>query len=51
MDKGYTDYDLYQKWTDSEVWFVTRLKDNAAYEVVETKTLPQRTNILSLIHI
>ena len=45
MDKGYTDYDLYQKWTDSEVWFVTRLKDNAAYEVVETKTLPQRTNI------
>ena len=36
MDRGYNDYALFGKWTDSEVFFVTRLKDNAAYEVVES---------------
>ena len=47
MDKGYTDYSLYAYWTAQKVFFVTRLKDNATYEVIETRKLPVNRNILS----
>jgi len=47
MDRGYNDYALFGKWTDSEVFFVTRLKDNAAYEVVESAMGPLPRNILA----
>ena len=45
MDRGYNDYALFGKWTSQEVYFVTRLKDNAAYEVVEECVLPQDRTI------
>jgi hypothetical protein len=35
MDRGHNEYAQFGKWTDRGVFFVTRLKDNAAYEVVE----------------
>jgi len=35
MDRGYNDYELYGKWTREMVYFVTRLKDNADYIVLE----------------
>ena len=47
MDKGYTDYSLYAYWTAEKVFFVTRLKDNATYEVIEKRELPINRNILS----
>ena len=47
MDRGYNDYGLFGKWTDAGVFFVTRLKDNAAYEVVETAMGPLPGNILA----
>ena len=47
MDRGYNDYALFRKWTDGEVFFVTRLKDNAAYEVVESAMGPLPRNILA----
>jgi len=47
VDMGYTDYKLYGDWTSQGVYFVTRLKENALYEVVEQRTIPQRSNILS----
>ena len=47
MDRGYNDYALFGKWTDGEVFFVTRLKDNAAYEVVESAMGPLPRNILA----
>ncbi len=47
MDRGYNDYALFGKWTDGEVFFVTRLKDNAAYEVVESAMGPLPHNILA----
>jgi len=47
MDKGYTDYSLYAYWTAEKVFFVTRLKDNASYEVIEKRELPVNRNILS----
>lgn len=34
FDKGYTDYGQYYQWTQSQVHFVTRQKDNAVYEAV-----------------
>jgi len=35
MDRGYNDYALFGQWTAAEIYFVTRLKENAAYEVAE----------------
>jgi len=37
IDRGYTDYDWFQCLTAEEVHFVTRLKDNATYIVVERR--------------
>ncbi|MGN2390878.1 IS4 family transposase [Pelomicrobium sp. G1] len=44
-DRGYNDYRLFAYWTDSAVFFVTRMKDNAQYEVVEERPVPQNRNI------
>jgi hypothetical protein len=33
MDRGYTDYALFGRWTMVGVYFVTLLKDNAAVQV------------------
>jgi hypothetical protein len=45
-DRGYNDYGLFRKWTDQGVFFVTRMKDNAVYEVVEKREVPQNRHIL-----
>jgi len=47
VDRAYCDFALFRQWNDSGVFFVTRLKDNAAYEVVHNRPLPQRRNILA----
>src|SRR5208337_1039591 len=47
IDRGYNDYALFAKWTDHEVFFVTRLKENAAFEVVERAMGPLPRNILA----
>jgi hypothetical protein len=47
MDKGYTDYGQYETWTRQRVWFVTRMKDNADYEVVERREVPKNRPILA----
>lgn len=36
MDRGYTDYAMFGRWTEQGVFFVTRMKANAQYEVVHT---------------
>ena len=45
-DRGYNDYFLFGRWTDEGVYFVTRMKDNAVYEVVGEREIPQNRNIL-----
>ena len=35
VDRGYYDFDLFAQWNNSGVFFVTRLKSNATYEVVK----------------
>jgi hypothetical protein len=47
MDRGYNDYALFGKWTDEGIHFVTRLKDNAAYEVLDECPVPENRNIRS----
>jgi hypothetical protein len=47
IDRGYNDYALFAQWTAEEIYFVTRLKDNAVYEVVHECTVPANGNILS----
>jgi IS4 transposase len=47
MDRGYNDYRLFARWCDEGVFFVTRLKDNAVYEVVERRETPPGSRILS----
>ena len=46
MDKGYADYSLFQRWTNQGVYFVTRLKDNADFKVIEERIVPTNRNIL-----
>src|ERR1019366_5897585 len=45
IDRGYIDYALFARWSMGGVFFVTRLKDNAAFEVVEECEIPQNRNI------
>jgi hypothetical protein len=40
MDRGYVDYAWFGRLTAQEVFFVTRLKETAAYEVVEKRQPP-----------
>jgi len=46
-DRGYNDYRLFARWTEQEILFVTRMKDNAQYEVVEEREPPQHRGILA----
>jgi hypothetical protein len=45
-DRGYTDYGLWGRWCSQQVYFVTRMKDNALYEVVGEGEIPQNRHIL-----
>lgn len=47
MDRAYVDYELFNEMTTRNVWFVTRLKSNAKYRVIETGEVPKASNILS----
>jgi hypothetical protein len=42
MDRGYVDYAWFSRLTIEGVFFVTRLKDNALYRVVERRRAPER---------
>jgi hypothetical protein len=45
-DRGYNDFRLFAKWTDASVYFVTRMKDNTLFEVVEEHEVPKHRNII-----
>jgi len=53
VDRGYSDYALFQAWTHQGVFFVTRLKINAVTTVVHPYRRPDRQEILAdaLIHL
>ena len=45
-DRAYNDYALFGRWTAQGVYFVTRMKDNALYEVVGEGEVPQNRHVL-----
>lgn len=46
MDRGYIDYEWFVQLTRQAVYFVTRLKDKASFEVIEDRPVPEKGNIL-----
>lgn len=44
-DRGYNDYRLFSKWSEEEVYFVTRMKDNA-YTVLEEREVAHNRSVL-----
>lgn len=46
FDRGYSDYDWWLKLTRAGVNFVTRLKDSALYGVVESRPVPENSNVM-----
>jgi hypothetical protein len=46
MDMAYNDYAQFARWTQAGIHFVTRMKDNAVYAVVQQRAVPQYRNIL-----
>jgi hypothetical protein len=46
MDRAYVDYEMFNRWTNDGIWFVTRAKDNMRYRVVKNRSLPCRGNVL-----
>jgi hypothetical protein len=47
MDRGYLDYALYERWTKTGVYFVTRPRTNMVYEVVEKREVVARGKVKS----
>ena len=45
-DRGYTDYEVYARWTEAGVFFVSRLRDNALFEVLRDREITPHGNIL-----
>lgn len=39
FDKGYVKYKIYRNWTETGVFYVTRLNENARYTILEDKPL------------
>jgi putative transposase len=47
MDKAYNDYSWYKQLTDNGIFFVTRLKANAKYRVIERREVLQNKGLTS----
>jgi len=47
FDKGYVDYEWYKSLTDKGVFFVTRLRPNSVYKVVERKSIQNQAGVTS----
>jgi hypothetical protein len=46
LDRGYNDYHLFGCWTEEGVWFVTRLKGNASYRIVERRDVVEGSGVI-----
>lgn len=46
VDRGYTDYDWFERLSCDGVWFVTRLKRGTAYEVMHQREVPKGGRIV-----
>lgn len=46
LDRAYTDYKLFTRWTREGVYFVSRLKKNADIQIVENYPVPKGKKVL-----
>jgi hypothetical protein len=46
IDRAYTDFALFARWTAADIWFVTKMKHHVVYEVIEERVVPQQRKIL-----
>jgi hypothetical protein len=46
MDRAYNDYKQFGAWIEQGVFFVTRMKENTVYRVVERRKRPENRSIL-----
>jgi len=46
IDRGYVDYEWFRELTQEEVYFVTRMKEKAVYEVKEELRVPKNSNVV-----
>jgi IS4 transposase len=46
IDRGYIDYEWFRELTQQEVYFVTRMKEKAVYDVKEELEVPQNRNVV-----
>lgn len=46
-DKGYVDYGWYKSLTDKGVFFVSRMRSNAVYQVIESRPISENNGVTS----
>ena len=46
-DRGYSDYSWYKLLTGQGVFYVTRQRGNATYEVIERRAVPAHSSVIS----
>jgi len=51
IDRGLVDYAQWASWTRQGVYFVTRLKENADYQIIKKNPIPENGNIVKDQHI
>lgn len=47
FDRGYNDYEWFNSLNNNGIWFVTRLKKNAKYRVIERREVRSKTGVTS----
>ena len=47
FDRGYLDFAWFNQLTDTGVWFVTRMKESIAYEVVKQLDIPSQGGVIA----
>lgn len=47
LDRGYIDFAWFARLTDTGVFFVTRMKDGTAYDVVKRHAVPERGGVVA----
>ena len=47
FDRGYNDFKLFKSFNDNDIRFVTRMKTNAKYQTLNSKTVDKSSDVLS----
>ncbi|MBS1571555.1 MAG: hypothetical protein JST62_04040, partial [Bacteroidetes bacterium] len=49
FDKGYNDYTAFKRFSDNETGFVTRIKDNAVYNIEEELAIDENIHFVKFL--